>query len=352
MSIAEKLQLQRDLYHTIPYTVIELAQNLKMVTCRETLNKFAQAYSPETFRRQRNEFVMVRDCDSELVKQCLGADVATELDTAMRADLAASAIDETYRYHFIHAFQDFLTGVIVIDQFYDDITKWFSGEISNPRVSIESAWLMAALFHDQFKGAPPDTSQFVLQDPQPPPELLEEEFRTTSAGELASLYEHLKCGEPLHSWSRSTIQSHPLSKILLTHLKNKNHGVVGGFGLLTHNIKDLHVIYSAALAVALHDKGPREMLHSEKIFPIQMEKFPLVALLLYCDTIQEWNRSFNSNVDLIGINFLDKEVNFVLHFSSVWAKKKKDEELAEVGKCIADPPIKLGYSTGTYLGAQ
>ena len=319
--IAAKLIRQSELNYThiIPDIVIELARNLRNVTYRETLSKFAEAYFPQEFKRLRDQFEIVLDYESELVRNCLGEDVGIELDSAMRDDLSATAINETYRYHFIHAFQDFLTGVIVIDKFYDDFARWFSGE-STDSTRIESAWLLAALFHDHFKVPPPGTSQFVVQERQLPPELLEEEYRLASATELASLYEHLRCGGSLRSWSRTQIQDHPLVEILLTQLKNKNHGAVGGLSLLTHKIPDLHIIYSAALAVALHDRVPREELLTRNIFPVQMEKFPLIALLLYCDAIQEWNRCLNSKVDLVGITFLPNEVSFVLHFSIISVK--------------------------------
>jgi len=355
--VIAKLEHQHEYNHNIPDILIELAQDFKNIAFRGAITNFATTYYSKEFSTLRDEVTMIRDFESRLVKEYLGADMANVLDRMMRADLAAAAIEESYRDHFIHAFQDFLTGTVIIDRFYDDFSKWYSPILNrNPRTSLEASWLLAALLHDQFKPLPV-ISRFVHQEFQLPPDLLDNERNTVLVGNLSSLYNHVWSGGSLESWipPNSTF-IHPLSDILLTHLKNGNHGVVAGLALLNDKLQDdinRAMVHSAALSVALHDdkgRGPREMLLAQKIFPIEMEKFPLVVLMLYCDAVQEWNRSLNSKADLVEITFLDKEVIFLLRFKSKLSREEKEKEFSSVDKCIATCPIKLSYANATYLG--
>jgi hypothetical protein len=354
VDIAAILARQREYNHNIPDVIIQLTNELENVAYRDLLSDFAKSYYPTEFPTLRDEFTMVRDLESRLATECFGLDIAKELDRVMRADLAATAIEEGYRDHFIHAFQAFLTGIVVIDRFYDDFSKWYSSNLNRVlKTSLESSWLLTALFHDQFRPFPV-ISEFVEQETKLPIELQDEVHAEKLADNLASLYDHLRNGKPLESWVPPDSRTeHPLKEILLSQLKNRNHGVVGGFTLLTHRLHDeinRVSVYGSALAISLHDKRPREEFLKHKIFPIEMEKYPTIALLLYCDVIQEWNRSTRSTADLVDVQFLEKEVMFLLRFGSDYSKCLKEQEFDGVNACIASRPIKLGFARAEYLG--
>lgn len=358
MSDEDSLERQRELNHSLPDKLVELAKACQRLTHRNMISRFAADYYPKEFPTRRDEVVMIRDFETALTRNCLGVDMAKELDRFMRADLSAVTIEETYRDHFVHAFQDFLTGAVVIDHFYDDFIKWYSLLLNgNPTTCIETAWLATTLLHDQFKPFPV-ISAFLNQEFQRPPELLDNERNERLAGNLSLLYEHVRNGKSLESWMpASSTVTNPLSSILMTQLKNKNHGVLAGLALLSdklQNSTNQAMLYSAALSVALHDdgkgRGPRDMLLAQKIFPVEMEKFPLVVLMLYCDALQEWNRSIDSKADLVEITFLDKQVIFLLRFKSKPSREDKEKEFASVDRCVATCPIKLSYANATFLG--
>jgi hypothetical protein len=305
-----------------------------------------------------DEFVAIRNFESKLIEECLGINVARIIDRIMRGELAAAAIDENYRDHFVHAFQDFLTGLLIIDQFYNTLAKWYSTSEStktNPKTCLETSWLLATVFHDQFK-MNRVLSEYLQQTTKLPPQLKDQAKSTILASNLTSFYAHIQSGKTLETWAPpNSAMNHPLVDLLLSQLKKKNHGVVGGLILLTHDLVDevnVPAVYSAALTIALHDRQPREELLEYKIFPVNMEKFPLVILMLYCDALQEWNRSTASKAELVDFQFSEKEVIFIVKFSSERARKQKEEEFRDVGRCLGSFPIKLWFANATYLGGQ
>ncbi|MGD0424076.1 MAG: hypothetical protein ABSA92_11550 [Candidatus Bathyarchaeia archaeon] len=356
--IAEKLRHQRDLNHSIPDVIIELAKELKNVCYRDAIISFASAYYDAEFSTLEDEFFVVRDFECKLIGECLGVNVAKTIDRIMKGELAAVAIDENYRDHFVHAFQDFLTGLLVIDQFYNEFTQWYSSSNStktNPKTCFETSWLLATLFHDQFK-MNRVLSEYLQQETRLPPQLRDKARNIALASNLTSFYDHIQSGKTLESWTApNSVINHPLVDLLLYQLKKKNHGVVGGLTLLTHNLVDetnIPAVYSAALTIALHDRQPRKELLERGIFPVNMEKFPLIVLMLYCDALQEWNRSTASKAELVDFQFSEKEVIFVLKFSSERARKKKEEEFQDLGQCVGSVPIKLWFANAAYLGEQ
>jgi len=121
-----RIARQRELNHNIPDVVIEGIRSLKRVRYRQTLSDFASAYYNREFPELSEEFALVREFEVRLLQGCLGTSLSTEIDRIIRAELASNLILEKYRDHFIHAFQDFLIGTIIIDRFYDKFCVWYS----------------------------------------------------------------------------------------------------------------------------------------------------------------------------------------------------------------------------------
>ena len=339
--------------------MIECTRDLQSIKYRKLLSAFFDTYEKvKEFHGFEHEAKMIKDFELKLLEECLGLTLAEHIERPMRASLAVSFIDEKYRDHFIHSFQDFLTGLLVIDRFYEDFSTWYSTSLNNEiNSSIECAWLLTTLFHDHERDFPTIT-KFVDEEPKLPRRLRDRAKCTQYAKDLSSVYDHLNAGKPLDTWASSNGTSPPsaLATLLLDQLDNLNHGVVGAFSLLSYDLQEtIHpsLVYSSALAIAFHDRGPREDLLAQHVFPISMRRFPLAALLLYCDAVQEWDRSRLVSEQLVDIKLgqaSSKHVIFVIHFGSAHSNKLKAEEFESVDRCICDNPIKLGFESSIIIG--
>jgi hypothetical protein len=352
----QRLKHQNDLNHHIPDIVIELTSALSSVRYRHILTEFVEAYRDVEFRTLRDEFQLVREYESRLLSYSLNEPLTEELNVVMRADLGDAGINETYRDHFIHPFQDFLIGVTILDTYRLDFMNWYpAGLNSQPETSLETAWLLTALFHDRYKPLL-NLSRFLSHEAHLVNPLVvdEDEKLRIHAGNLASIYRHLKDAHPLDQWSVSTLSDDPLVSILLMHWKNSNHAVLGAFSLLDLMETKLNgaMLYEAAFAIAVHDGELRDDLLRGEIFPVKMEQFPLVVLLLYSDAMQEWNRSPASKDELLDFTLSTsgtKEVNFYIRFGSPRSSAGKAAEFASIAECVDHCPIKLGLKTSAFI---
>ena len=214
--------------------------------------------------------------------------------------------DPHYRDHLVHQFQVFLTGVPIIEVFYELISKRI--------LNVEFSWFLASTFHDvgypvqQFDfltraffkdflgiGSVPIMVNFssVLTDTQ----FLEYIDRLTSFYAFCNSRETTK-----KQWRYSEAHevNDDLRKLFLKNLIDKpNHGVISALALLD-SIESSHkedkrgmqkdiifsnAVMSAALAISLHDENV-----FQNVDKIYFKKNPLAFLLIYCDTLQEWGR--------------------------------------------------------------
>jgi hypothetical protein len=351
----QRLKHQNDLNHHIPDVVMELTQKISALRYRHILLDFAGVYWDSEFKTLRDEFQLVRKYESKLLNYCLNEPLTDELNMIMRADLGAAAIDETYRDHFIHPFQDFLIGVILMDAFHHEFENWYSPSLNAELdTSLDSAWLLTTFFHDRYRPLL-NLSRFLSQEAHVVNLVEEDQKHKIHASNLASIYRHLKGAKPIDQWSASSISlDDPLVSILLAHSKNSNHGVLGAFSLLDLMESKLNgpMLYAAALAIALHDREPREDLLGRNIFPVKLEEFPLVVLLLYSDAMQEWKRSPTSTDELLDLTISTtgrKTVTFYIRFGSPISLAAKAAEFASIAKCVSHCPIGLGLKTAAFI---
>jgi hypothetical protein len=117
------------------------------------------------------------------------------------------------------------------------------------------------------------------------------------------------------------------------------------------------LVYSTALAIAFHDRGENDEFRNDllrhHIFPLSMRRFPLAALLLYCDAVQEWDRSKRISEQLADIRIgkgSSNHVVFIMHFGSAHSNRLKAEEFESVDQCICDNPIILGFESSILIG--
>jgi hypothetical protein len=245
---------------------------------------------------------------------------------------------------------------VVIDKFYNDFEEWYSPSLNKKLISsLEVSWLLATFFHDRFKPLQP-IGRFLSQEMELRPQAKTHSPRL--AGNIASIYAHVASGGKLDSWNPPDEigASSALQRILLGHMRTQNHGVLGALTLLSYPLVEhgipAAVVYSSALAIAMHDVEPRDELLRQGFFPVKMEMFPLVVLLLYCDAVQEWNRSSSPKAELVDIAFRDREVTFVLEFSSPRSSTEKSLEFESIDRCVARSPIRLGLTSSIFIGSR
>jgi len=341
------LRHQRKLNHSIPDIVLLQVKSLKFVRYRALLESFATEYYKTNFPGPRDEFRFIIKYEEALVSHCTDARLFNELHGLMDEDLAALGaarmLEKSYRNHFAHSFQDFLTGTVVIDKFYETFVKWYSPNLNaNLRSSVESSWLLTTILHDRYRPVSKYGDMIRRGLTIRPPRV---EDHPLIAKRLASMYRHLQSGNSLENWVIDGSNTDPLVDILLKHADCDNHAICAALSLPYYDLQiDDPTLYASALAIALHNSQPREDLLAAKVFPVCMERFPLVALLSYIDAVQEWDRSEDSNDTLIDIRFDNNEVLFEVSFDSPKAARGKAEELEKVSACIVHPsPIRLGF---------
>jgi hypothetical protein len=350
---------QRELNHHIPDSLVKLTGSLTSVKYRGILAEFSDAYYDQEFPTTRDEFNMIKEYETRLVDNCVGSTMKDEIDFIMRTELgeAAAAVEERYRDHFIHPFQDFLTGILIIDKFYSEFSLWYSNALNGQiHSSVECAWLLAAIFHDKFKSRY-NLSRFLVKDSRIHLEVREEANDSMHASHLSSLYDHLRGQGALETWVPSATVGTPnnLTSILKGWSAKANHAVIGAFSLLDSKLETVALaptVHSAALAIALHDRYPRDDLISGGIFPVEPMRFPLVALLLYVDTVQEWGRGPGSKDELADVTFEGMEVRFHIHFASPSSAATKALEFSEIDKCIANSPIQWSFVSSYSIGTR
>lgn len=229
---------------------------------------------------------------------------------------------KAYRDHYIHQFQVFLSGLVIMDILYDD----FSSKYQEPEI----CWLITSSFHDM---AYPVQRYDEWSD-----EFFKNIFGVGEMGrlELRSKFidnSFLTCVSRLLTRLCSVFLEEDLtgdwytSKSNLIHClyqevtEAKNHCILSSVSLLKMveeqyrdeiDLKGLgfddvfdKIIIPSALSIAIHDKYLWRKLKDEGKWQSQGERCPLpllkyktdplTFLLIFCDAIQEWGRPYKSD---------------------------------------------------------
>lgn len=223
-----------------------------------------------------------------------------------------------YRDHYVHQFQVFLLGSLIIDGLIE-MKKIRKKDIKN----ISTAWMLAASYHDfsypiqrhdeyfsyffeEILGVGKSFTVLEFKN-----KYIEEKFSSYLEHILASITPCLNIKD-----IQETEGTEKLNKIrcFLYHnvTQEKNHALLSALGLLKklENKADFkQVLLPAAVAIALHDDYIWQPLkgfkvnESDKEIPlieevkaiaplqeIKFEEHPLAFLLILCDNLQDWGR--------------------------------------------------------------
>jgi len=222
-----------------------------------------------------------------------------------------------YRDHFIHQFQVFLLGTVIIDKLYKlsdekgtkNFSNFYHDSLKIKRkddVVTDSAWLITSTFHDiaypiqksnelfnkffnKFMGFGEEIVEKISLE-----KVIADRRYGKLIDQLCDFYFSVKSRNTRWKFDPSSITKICVDDNFRTALKHsllnlRDHGVLGSL-VLPHQSEAgkkeySTIIYPSSLAIALHN---------ELLFimndDIKFENNPLAFLLRYCDFIQEWGR--------------------------------------------------------------
>ena len=222
-------------------------------------------------------------------------------------------LDPNYRDHFLHQFQVFLLGALIIDKLYNtDPVRSFEKSCGS---KLEFAWLAASTYHD-FNYAIQEFETWMTSffrqtlhvrhyKNDPFIFLLDLEkvmVRNEFLHKIEGLFEAIGCDE---------VDDHILRFILGRLAWDKNHAALGAMTFL-NKFKGKGALTTlaanhAAASILLHDdpnwqcfcgktatakcqKWERAFSKKKLLPQLQFHNMPLAFLLAFCDKVQEWGR--------------------------------------------------------------
>jgi hypothetical protein len=318
---------------------------LQIVQHRDELKRFASLYKKSKFNDLTEEYNLVKDSISNLLNQFFPFSLSQTIEREMRASLAGQILDDRVRENFIHPFQVFVLGSIIIDQFYEQFRRWYGQTLCVTKEScIEASWLLATIFHDGAKTRKifkkeleHDIGRLADKIPQ------EDDYIHL----LSSFYNHRSSGHSPRTWNYQIAGDTALEGILRDYSERWSHGVKGAVLMLKNlcngpaNVTPRDII--AGFAIAVHDKEIWEAMRQGGFLPLRMDQFPLACLLLQLDASQEWGRHriVDTETRLVDILMQDQSVTIEIAFEGVKALEDKDAECSKALGCVDSRHIEI-----------
>ncbi|HYW00362.1 MAG TPA: hypothetical protein VE862_02770, partial [Candidatus Acidoferrum sp.] len=250
---------------------------------------------------------------------------------------------EGIRDHFLHSFQVFLLGCIILDYHYGKFSAWYSNCFGgSSSVKIEDTWLLASLLHDakypfqnisKWSGLGPGTGYAIkLETPRRRAQL------------LGSLFQHSRRMKTKNTWHSDLVdrlRNPDIEKIAIAQVSPSspnlpNHAAISSFSLLAKESILPPVIFCqeicpAALAIFLHDSAVwSDMTKAGNLLPLEMKQFPLAFLLIYCDGLQEWGRRSGNDPQGKNSCLLDLKIDEKSVTTRIWFNDPANAIMMEV----------------------
>ncbi len=285
-------------------------------------------------------------------------------------------LDREYRDHFLHQFQVFLLGTIIIDGIYHK----FQNSYKKPFVhldknSVFKSWLITSTFHDfaypleRYTKWNDELFERLLNIKKSPTEIGFEKITTEKKfleylDQIDNLLSCYKTSESNWCCRKPHTTNEDLRRFLLNKIVHeRNHGVLSSLALLkkseSEQISDETLsteIYPAAVAIAIHDEGiwqpfrgkrpswrerscewEEEFSKCNYLNHLDFSNQPLSFLLIFCDTAQEFGRpkfpylkDASAPKSLFEDMSVDKDkVRIIISVETTKAFQKKEKELNE-----------------------
>ncbi len=300
-------------------------------------------------------------------------------------------LDMDYRDHFLHQFQVFLLGTLIIDGIFDKYFKCYKvchHELT--KKCVFESWLMASTFHDfaypleRYSNYNDEIFKLILNTKKSPTitgfeKITTEKYVLEYLDQIDSL---LKCytSERVNWQCKSPhTTNEELRRFLLNKIVHeKNHGVLSGLSLLIKSEKesiDENIVscklYPAALAISIHDEGIWQPLRGKKpswrggakvtweeefrkieyMNHLDFSMQPLSFMLIYCDTAQEFGRpkyhkikdDSKSKVQFEGIVVDKEKIQIIISVETTKEYEKKKRELNDTIDFLKCSDIEFSY---------
>ena len=349
----EAIEEQKEKNQHIPKILIDEASNLSNVAHTEELQRFADEYKDTHFKDLDEECNQVQASIQRLHEQFFPTSLSGVIDRGLKANRAACLIEKDYREHFIHPFQLFLLGSVIIDKFYDKFQQWYDKELcTSDETCLEASWLLTTIFHDRWRDIDVLQTTVGLETGSPRGRIPNEGnyFRL-----MSSFYNHRSAGNPLSTWNVHAPEHSVITDILDNYSERWAHGVKSSVLMMRNvcgrpeNVSPRDV--SSAFAIAVHDHELWGDLLDAGIFPLRIDLFPVACLLLYLDTIHEWGREqiVGTDIRLVGLLPTDESVTFEVAFESAQAATRKLKECEKAQHCLLSRNLDLFLSVKVRL---
>ncbi len=342
-----KLRISREL--------VDKLETIKNLSYASILTDFKNEYDQITDPTKESKLIL--DTLQKLWEGKYGKNETAKLfDSFNKIEPVLKSIPR-YRDHFVHPFQVFLMGSLVIDANYSLFHKLHDQRFGKCQAdSLDFSWLVCSTFHDI--GYPVQLyeafskkffSDFLQTEDSPvliqTEKILFAEGNLNYVDNLAGLYIHYKGTKGQWIYNSTYSMDSDLRKIrnnMISEIQQRNHGLISSLSLLRKVLaedfakKDLDNylagrystdIFPAALAMALHDEHMLVKLGT----PLVFEEMPLAFLLVYCDLVQESGRSEEAEIVELK-DFICKQGNTeaTLVFSGGAEYKKKFDEMERI----------------------
>jgi len=354
----------------ISFVLIDKLCELKNIAYKKILIKLASEYRQET----RDDYQIALDTIKKLWS---GEDVQDpdykgigveypEIQRQLEDILLRNA---EYRDHFLHQFQVFLLGTCIIDKLYSNKEKCLTEFSSLYKCPIEKAWLLASTYHD-FNYSIQQYDLWIK-------EFIAQALNTTGKGNLSPLKL-----DAAFIRENFLLKTKEICKALNLEMNNvvmnffyeqavnkRNHGLLSALSLLKlfENAKSPQInqsaLIQAAVAIALHDgdiwkafsgeeenddvKWNHNFTEKKFLKILEFKNHPLIFLLIFCDTIQEWGRvgrlykESAPRLEGIFISNNPSEIKMSLSVKDDLSYIKKEKELLQVKKFLKDSRFEI-----------
>lgn len=329
----EAVQRQKASGWVIPLVLVQQLNHVTNLQYSSQLHQFASTYlSAPPPVHLSTQYKIASQC-IESIFRSLNLDVCCE-PLLMSKDLQKMARRKgESRDHFLHEFQAFLIGALILDECMRSRSSSFA--LCGRYQRLDIPWLIASIFHDfGFDLANMESCVSI-----PAGELkYEPKGNVRFSALLNSLYDFQRNIGNLDNWNPDSyvVGSSDLERILFNAALEKyssktgeklraNHGTISA-----HNIAcmaervpagrpDLALMFiSSALSASLHDKNLWQELFSGSILPLDALRFPLLYLLVLCDTLAEAGRPRTAKIEKDDTALASFSVQGNIVRSSVW----------------------------------
>lgn len=357
--------------------LLEKMKNLDdEVIYKEDILEFCRKY----LTQRVDDYDIVVDCVKKLWRKYLNLPkIASSFDFYEKFENILK-LDIDYRDHFLHQFQVFLLGTLIINGTLPVFYEFYQAPLRKiKKESIFRSWLIASTFHDfaypleRYAKWNDELFNRILNTEQSPT-LIGFEKITTDKNFLEYLdqIDNLLLCYKTNGNNWCCKSPHATNENLRRFLLNKivserNHGVLSSLALLKKcgneegiDITSLSAeIYPAAVAIAIHDEGiwqpfrgkmpswkkkkdcykwEEEFSKHNYLNHLDFSNQPLSFLLIYCDTAQEFGRpKFPNTKDdsSMKVQFEDliidknSKIRIIISVATNEEYKKKEAELNE-----------------------